>query len=84
MIVNFFKKFSQPVREPLPAPLTEVRHDVLCEAVSILLSVRQQLQRIDQFPTKAWLTLSLVCNTKSMFGCFQSTDRAPPIVMFSH
>ena len=48
MIVNLYE-FSQPLRETFPAPLTEVRHDVLSEVVSILL-VRQQLQRINQIP----------------------------------
>ena len=52
MIVNLCE-VSQPLRETLPAHLTEVRHDVLYEAVSILLLVRQQLQRIDQIPTSA-------------------------------
>ena len=52
MIVNLCQ-FSQPLREALPAPLTEVRHDVLYEAVSIFLLVRQQLQRINQMSAKA-------------------------------
>ena len=39
---------SQPLREALPAPHTEVCHNVLYEAVSIFLLVRQQLQRINQ------------------------------------
>ena len=43
-------KFSQTLRETFPAPLTEVRHDVLYGAVSIFLLVRQQLQRINQIP----------------------------------
>ena len=51
-VVNF-DEISQPVREPLPAPVTEVRHDVLYEAVFIFLLVRQQLQRINQISTKA-------------------------------
>ena len=48
MIVNFHE-IARPLRETLPALLTEVRHDVLYEAVSIVL-FRQQLQRIDQIP----------------------------------
>ena len=36
MIVNVYE-FSRPLRETLPAPLTEVRHDVLYDAVSIFL-----------------------------------------------
>ena len=51
MIVDL-NKFPQLLREA-PAPLTEVRHDVLYEAVSIFLSVRQQLQRIDQISAQA-------------------------------
>ena len=47
MIVNLYQ-VARRRRETLPAHLTEVRHDVLHEAVSILLLVRQQLQRIDQ------------------------------------
>ena len=92
MIVNLCQ-FSQPLREALPAPLTEVRHDVLYEAVSIFLLVRQQLQRINQMSAKALRycmrpeDLGLV-NT---FAClhhqepvwlfpiiFFSTDRTPP------
>ena len=38
----------KPSVGPFSAPLTEVCHDVLYEAVSIFLPVRQQLQRIDQ------------------------------------
>ena len=52
MVVNHYE-ISQPIREPFPAPLTEVRHDVLHEAVSIFLLVRQQLQRIGQFFAQA-------------------------------
>ena len=37
MLVNLDEN-SQPIREALPAHLTEVRHDVLYEAVSIFLS----------------------------------------------
>ena len=33
-------EISQPVRETFPALLTEVRRDVLCEAISIFLLVR--------------------------------------------
>ena len=44
MIVNMYE-FSPNLREALPAPLAEVRHDVLHEAVSIVLLVRQQLRR---------------------------------------
>ena len=50
MIVNLYE-CSQLLRETVPAHLTKVRHEVLYEAVSILLLVRQQLQRIDQIPT---------------------------------
>ena len=76
MIVNLYE-VSQTLCETLPAHITEVRHDVLYETVSILLLVRQQLQRIYYIPTctlktLAWLTLSPVCTTKSLFGCFQS------------
>ena len=39
-----------PSVRPFLLLLTEVRHDVLHEAVSIFLLVRQQLQRIDQIP----------------------------------
>ena len=42
MIVHLYE-ISQPIREALPAPLTEIRHDVLYEAVSVFLLVRQQL-----------------------------------------
>ena len=48
MVVNLYE-ISQPIREPL----TEVRNDVLYEAISIFLLVRQQLQRINQIATKA-------------------------------
>ena len=80
---------------PLLLPLAEVCHDDLYEAVSILLLVRQQLQRIDQMSAQAlrycmrFQDLGLI-NT---FAClyhqepvrllpivFSSTDRAPPIV----
>ena len=72
MIVNLY-----------PAHLTEVRHDVLYEAVSILLLVREQLQRIDQslawtlkycmrFEDLGWLTLAPVCTTRTLFGAVQS------------
>ena len=37
----------------LSPPLAEIRHDVQYEAVSILLLVRQQLQRIDQISAEA-------------------------------
>ena len=47
MIVSLHE-ISQLIREALPAPLAEVRQDVLYEAVSILLLVRQQLQRSNQ------------------------------------
>ena len=52
MIVNLFE-IPQPIREALPAPLTEARHDVLYEAVSFFLLVRRQLQRIKQMSTKS-------------------------------
>ena len=52
MVVNLYE-FSQPIREPFRPPLTEVRHDVLYEAISIILLVRQQLQRINQIAAKA-------------------------------
>ena len=42
MIVNLCE-LSQPLREALPAPLAEVRQDVLYEAVSTFLLVPQQL-----------------------------------------
>ena len=44
MVVNL-NEISQPFRETLPAPLAEVRHDVLYEAVSIFLLVRPQLHK---------------------------------------
>ena len=52
LVVNLYE-FSQPNREPFPAPLTEVRHDVLYEAVSFFLLVRQQLQLINQISAQA-------------------------------
>ena len=52
IVVNLYE-FSQPIREPFRPPLTEVRHDVLYEAISIFLLVRQQLQRINQIAAKA-------------------------------
>ena len=90
LVVNLCE-FSQPMHEALPAPLTEVRHDVLNEAVSIFLLVRQQLQRVNQISAKTLryctcfedlglFFLSPVCTTKSLFGCFQSnflTNGAP-------
>ena len=52
LTVNLYE-FSQTFRETFSAPLTEVCHDVLYEAVSILLLLRQQLQRIDQICAQA-------------------------------
>ena len=49
--LSFF--FSQPLREALPAPHTEVCHDVRYEAVSIFLLVRQQLQRSNQMSAQS-------------------------------
>ena len=94
LVINLYE-IPQPIREALRAPLTEVLHDVLYEAVSIFLLVRQQRQGINQISTKAlrycmrFVDLGLV-NT---FAClhnqepvwllpviFFSTDCAPPIV----
>ena len=47
MVVNLYE-FSQPIREPFRPPLTEVRHDILYEAISIFLLV----QRINQISAK--------------------------------
>ena len=52
LVVHFYE-FSQPLREALPAPHTEVCHNFLFEAVSIFLLVRQQLQHINQIPADA-------------------------------
>ena len=52
LIVNLYE-FSQTFRETFSAPLTEVCHDVLCEAVFIFLLVRQQFQRMDQISAQA-------------------------------
>ena len=52
MIVNLFE-VSQSLRETFPAPLTEVRHDVLFQVASIVLLVRQQLQRVVQISAQA-------------------------------
>ena len=82
LVVNLFD-ISQLVREALPAPHTEVCHNVLHEAVSIFLLVRQRLQRLNQMSSQALryrmrfedlgrLILSPVCTTKSLFGCYQS------------
>ena len=52
LVINLYE-IPPPFCEALPAPITEVRYDVLYEAVSIFLLLRQQLQRINQMPTKA-------------------------------
>ena len=81
--------------ESLWLVLTEVRHDVLYEAVSILLLVRQQLQRINQISTKAlrYCMRSEDLGLVNTFAClhrqepvwfppvtFFSTDRTPPML----
>ena len=52
LVVNL-DEFSQSLHEALPAPHTEVCHNLLCEAVSIFLLVRQQLQRMDHICAQA-------------------------------
>ena len=92
-------EISQPMREALTAPLTEARHDVLYEAVSIFLLVRQQLQRINQIPAEALRycmrieDFGLVDTSTCLYDLKQpvwllpvvlfSTNRAPPIIMLS-
>ena len=82
-----------PSVRPIPL-LAEVRHDVLYEAVSIFLLVRQQLQRITQIPAETLrycmrcedlglVNTSACLHHQSQSGCFQSylsADRGPPIV----
>ena len=51
--LSIFMNSLSPCVMPFPALLTEVCHNVLCEAISIFLLVRQQLQRINQISAKA-------------------------------
>ena len=92
MVVNLYE-IPQPIA--LPAPLTEFRHDVLYEAVSIFFLVRHQLQSINQISAKAlrYCMRSEDLGLINTFTClhhqkpvwlppvvFLSTDRAPPFV----
>ena len=52
-LIVILYEFSQTFRKTSSAPLTEVCHDVLYEAVPIFLLVCQQLQRIDKNSAKA-------------------------------
>ena len=83
MMIVHRDEVPQAVRETFPASFAEVCHNALLETVSILFLIREQFQRIDQifaqalryrmrFEDFACSTLSPVCTTKSLFGCFQS------------
>ena len=97
LVVNLCE-FSQTFRETLSIPLTEVCHDVLYEAVSMFLLVRQQLQRINQIAAKAlrycirFEDLGLIYTFTCLYNqepvwllpiLFFSTNCAPPLHMFS-
>ena len=86
LILNSYES-TQAVRETFSALLTQVLHNILQEAVSIFLLIRQQLQRIDQICAKA-LRYCMCFEYLSMINiisclCDQKPVRLLPIVFLS-